>query len=128
MSDFSVSSSWGLQRIAAERQRQISQEGFGPEHDDKQRPRTLPLAAACYAAAAAGYNQILRPFRVADITKDDEVKNALWPWPANWDKRAKHSAIRCLEIAGALIVAELDRRHRAGESGCPQRDPFLSRE
>jgi hypothetical protein len=32
-----------------------------------------------------------------------------WPWSRNWDKRDKHSRTRRLEIAGALIAAEIDR-------------------
>lgn len=37
-----------------------------------------------------------------------------WPWPTEWDKRGKHSRHRQLEIAGALIAAEIDRLRRAG--------------
>ncbi|MCM0757438.1 hypothetical protein M7775_02505, partial [Sporomusa sphaeroides DSM 2875] len=39
----------GIELIAAERQRQISQEGWTPEHDDQHANGELALAAACYA-------------------------------------------------------------------------------
>ncbi len=36
-----------------------------------------------------------------------------WPWAREWNKKEQHSRIRQLVIAGALIVAELDRLQRA---------------
>ncbi len=44
----------------------------------------------------------------------------LWPWPydnatlGEFDPR-RQAPIRCLEKAGALVAAEIDRRLRAGE-------------
>lgn len=110
MSDFTVSSSWGVSRIAAERQRQIVQEGFDQDHDNtKEGAGQMALAAACYAASAAG---------VGVVFEEGDPRNGpqeLWPWSEDWDKREKHSKIRQLEIAGALIAAELDRLRNAGE-------------
>jgi hypothetical protein len=42
----------GVERIAAERKRQISAEGWTSEHDDAHEDGAMAMAAACYAAAA----------------------------------------------------------------------------
>ena len=60
------------------------------------------MAAACYAAPAQIFVEM------------SEYVDA-WPWEPQFDKRGKHSRIRCLTIAGALIAAEIDRLKRAGE-------------
>ncbi len=39
----------GIERIAAERLRQIEKKGWTPEHDDEHDPEDLEMAAACYA-------------------------------------------------------------------------------
>jgi len=76
----------GATSIVSERQRQIDQEGFGSEHDDKHRDGILAQIAGC----------------IALDTYDD------------WDLLYKHhgNRIRQLEIAGALIAAEIDRLER----------------
>ncbi len=76
----------GAGLIAAERQRQVSQEGWTPEHDDGHRSGELPKAAAALC-----------------MQWDD-----LWGLYA----RHRHDRQRQLVIAGALIAAELDRRAR----------------
>lgn len=85
-----------IEEIAAERQRQREQEGWTEKHDDQHTDGSLAQAAACYVAHAA--RRLPLP----------------WPtsWHSNWDKRAKHSSRRCLIIAAALIVAEIERRDR----------------
>jgi len=94
-----VTFSEGFLRILQERQRQIDQEGFDLEHDKEHDAGELARAAACYAASAGGVSEVLNKW----------VGGELWPWAPEWDKRKEHSKIRQLEIAGALIVAELDR-------------------
>ena len=42
----------GAQMIAAERARQVSVEGWTPEHDDQATNGSLAIAAACYAISA----------------------------------------------------------------------------
>lgn len=90
-----------IAEIAAERQRQMSVEGWTPEHDDEHPRGTLATAAACYALNAAGE---LWALRKGDIPR-------YWPWHAEWwkpkDKR------RDLIRAAALIVAEIERLDRA---------------
>lgn len=95
----------GLLFIEQERLRQITQEGFSLEHDLRTSAHgQLAMAAACYAAPEAIY-----AFR-AEAAGGTECVDA-WPpgWNKAWDKRKKHSRIKQLAIAGALIAAEIDR-------------------
>ena len=102
----------GAERIVAERQRQIDVEEFTSEHDDGNDDGQLELAACCYATPILLYRRGEVP--TGSIVFSD-------PWPADWDRiwdtRARRDAsrltpgarIRCLEKAGALIAAEIDR-------------------
>jgi hypothetical protein len=105
----------GIERIAAERARQIEQESWSSDHDDQHTDKSLALAAALYATPMPLYavEGKMSSFRTYDP----------WPWERKtelghhtglsaWDKRDKHSYERRLEIAGALIAAELDRLER----------------
>ena len=95
----------GAERIAAERERQIEKEGWDAIHDDvEHRQGGLVRAAICYAINKARW-----------LTRCPSVRVPRWPWPG-WDKRKKHSRIRSLEIAGALLAAEIDRL-QAADSG-----------
>lgn len=82
--------------VLAERQRQISAEGWTPEHDDEYQSGELSQAAACYASQAFGQYSI----------------SAFWPWAAKWWKPSQDPR-RNLEKAGALILAEMERIDRA---------------
>ena len=93
----------GIERIKAERERQIAKEGWTPEHDDSHTREEMAIAAACYAVKGT-YAMCIE--RRIDCTND------AWPWSEEWDKRNKHSRLRQLEIAGALIAAEIDRIQR----------------
>lgn len=91
-----------MERIAAERQRQIEAEGWTPEHDDQHAHNELALAALAYAYCAAfehGAGTVQAPY---------------WPWLPRWWKPSD-DPIRNLEKAGALIAAEIDRRLLARE-------------
>lgn len=111
----------GIERIAAERQRQIEQEGWTPEHDDGHDQGELALAACCYATPILLYQRI-------DNATGFELVDP-WPWEPRWDKRsdaADHdgntipdpenynyeSRLDLLAKAGALIAAEIDRLER----------------
>ena len=50
----------GIERIAAERQRQIEQEGWTAEHDDGHVNGELAMAAALYATPSALFSRIDR--------------------------------------------------------------------
>ena len=80
--------------VLAERARQVSQEGWTPEHDDQHDGMELAFAASCYAVADEG-----------------EPPNAVWPWPIEWWKPRSHR--ENLVRAGALILAEIERLDRA---------------
>ena len=94
----------GIERIAAERKRQIEDEGFDEEHDSQHEYSELAWAAACYAAPEP-------IFCLGSDPGPTYIFEDAWPpeWENKWDKRDKHDRIRQLEIAGALIAAEIDR-------------------
>jgi hypothetical protein len=93
----------GVELIVAERERQVSQEGWSSEHDDSHDGAELATAAVCYVLYGHHING-----RVPD----------LWPWDAPWWKPSK-DAVRNLVKAGALIAAEIDRLQRAANSQEP---------
>lgn len=96
--------------VAAERQRQIGQEGWEPRHDDCHKDGSMAMAAACYAAPVPIFVEM------PEFSRNGGPHRDAWPWDPIWDKRAKHSRLRQLVIAGALILAEVDRLRRAGLS------------
>ena len=96
----------GTGRIQAERQRQITEEGFSLLQDEKYVKQELIKAARGYLVAA----------EFAEVLQDDFCTNLLpptyWPWQLHW-WRPSADPIRNLEKAGALIAAEIDRLKRA---------------
>lgn len=107
----------GIERIAAERARQIAEEGWTPEHDDQHSDGALSRAAACYAMPEELYVER----RLAGFVGFQDP----WPWEHHQDKR-KHASnyanaipvdgerrVDLLVKAGALIAAEIDRLERA---------------
>ncbi len=111
----------GAELIAAERRRQIEQEGYNAEHDRGHIENELAYAAIAYAEPR---------HRLVKKNPGDEryahlptmtVKNKkgveetfmevpnFWPWDmASW-KPTPNDRIRELTKAGALIAAEIDR-------------------
>lgn len=111
----------GIELIADERARQISVEGWTPEHDDEHEGEELALAAALYATPIPLFE--VKCDRTGSVKWSDP-----WPWQDSvegprggafsvnaWDKRKKHSRLRRLVVAGALIAAEIDRLQRLNE-------------
>lgn len=96
-----------LNEIKEERLRQINKEGWTTEHDDEHNDCQLTMAACCYAASSADINTL--------GSIDDDGVYDVWPWDSKWDKRSKHDRIKKLVIAGALIVAEIERLQRIVE-------------
>lgn len=87
--------------VLAERQRQISVEGWTPEHDDGHltvhgEPE-MAIAAACYAMAA--------------VLKNEDILSYWWPWGHEWWKPT--TPRRNLVKAAALAIAEIERLDRA---------------
>lgn len=84
--------------VLAERQRQITAEGWTPEHDDEYEHGELADAAGCYALSSELFDCAGEPPRP-------------WPWPDEWWKPGNRR--RDLVKAGALILAEIERIDRA---------------
>ena len=93
-----------IELIAAERKRQIEQEGWTVEHDDRHLRGELADSAACYALTSS--------VRERSIWGQSLIYR-LWPWDWNWWKPSSNDRIRELVKAGALIVAEIERLQRA---------------
>lgn len=99
----------GVGLIDAERQRQISEEGWTAEHDDAHDKGQMAGAAACYAMAASGFEN---PHCIKAKRLDMDFPVRIWPWADSWWKPADDDRVRELVKAGALIAAEIDRLQR----------------
>ncbi|MFG4397868.1 hypothetical protein GUL19_14075 [Pseudomonas aeruginosa] len=95
--------------VQAERRRQITAEGWTPEHDDAHSHGEMARAAACYALAGSSAPN--------DGTAALLVSLA-WPWDEQWWKPS--TARRDLVKACALALAEIERLDRACISQSPQ--------
>ncbi len=113
----------GAAMIAAERKRQVEDEGHSSEHDDKHTFGELAEAACLYAECAeiqarGGTGEEMRecfeqggPYAVCD-----------WPWTNEETGeyeglKIDDNPIRNLVKAGSLIAAEIDRLQRQKEQG-----------
>ena len=111
-----------IELIAAERRRQVAVEGWTPEHDDAHDESEMAWAAACYAAPAPIKAEVDVPCNCREASchhlfgRVGTTWADAWPWEAQYDKRGKHDRMRCLVIAGALIVAEIERLQRDGST------------
>lgn len=94
--------------VLAERQRQVSAEGWTPAHDDQHKNNDLAFAASCYAFHAAAASWDLED---DGIPYDSHPVPKQWPWDPSWWKPT--DARRDLVKAGALILAEIERLDRA---------------
>ncbi|HHK0265300.1 TPA: hypothetical protein ACQQH7_002010 [Pseudomonas aeruginosa] len=88
--------------VQAERRRQITAEGWTPEHDDEHSHGQMARAAACYALAGSSAPN--------DGTAALLVSLA-WPWDEQWWKPS--TARRDMVKACALALAEIERLDRA---------------
>lgn len=107
--------------IAAERQRQLSVEGWTLDHDDCHHVGEMARAAACYALQSSlgdaertfdvevggGTRMFKRKFFTVGTIN---ISYLLWPWDGKWWKPT--TARRDLVKAAALIVAEIERLDR----------------
>lgn len=93
------------QDVLTERQRQVTAEGWTPEHDDGHGAGELALAASCYAAISS------TKLNGVPSLYEDDYPPPNWPWHSEWWKPA--DARRMLVKAGALILAEIERLDRA---------------
>lgn len=107
----------GIDRIAAERRRQIDVEGWTPWHDDTHVEGQLVGAAINYAYLArfiAVFNRHDGALHFGGLPP----RMAEWPrgWDSSWWKPDYADPIRNLEKAGALIAAEIDRLQRKAQT------------
>jgi hypothetical protein len=100
----------GIALIVAERRRQITDEGFDADHDDKHTLGDLSLAATAYARIGSA---TIRGASADEFPVD--MMMAEGEWPSEWEEywRPSDDPIRNLVKAGALIAAEIDRLLRA---------------
>ena len=84
----------GVERIAAERMRQVEAKGYTAEHDDQHTDGTILRAALAYAQEAYA------------------LETGYILWSSHWLWKPSPDPIRNLEKAGALIAAEIDRLQR----------------
>ncbi len=94
--------------VLAERQRQVTTEGWSPKHDDQYKNTELAFAASCYAFHAAAASWDLED---NGIPYDSHPVPKQWPWEPSWWRPT--DARRDLVKAGALILAEIERIDRA---------------
>lgn len=104
-----------VKEISAERARQVLDEGYAEEHDDKHTDESLAIAASCYAAPSQIYYEF--------VAANGKSFTDPWPWstgfhrgdPHNggtWMAKKGKSRRRQLVIAAALLVAEIERLDR----------------
>lgn len=109
--------------ILLERRRQIEVEGYDAAHDDASDPGAHERAAACYAYAAGQDDRVAafvetnakspREGRFGWFVRDTLVM--MWPWPHHfWKPKTDQPdwKRRCMVIAGALILAAIERYDR----------------
>lgn len=92
----------GVERIAAERKRQILEEGYSTADDALWMSGELARAGACYAMPPA-----LRAF--LDHGAGPQGMPEFWPFDTEWWKPVSGDRVAELAKAGALIAAEIDR-------------------
>jgi hypothetical protein len=105
--------STAAQDVLAERNRQITAEGWTPAHDDAYGRRELAMAAACYAAAVPEHKKLDCDSGKIDLIRPE--RPSAWPWDKEWWKPG--AARRNLVKAGALILAEIERLDRGVKAG-----------
>jgi len=105
-----------IKDVIAERYRQIHDEGFDADHDDRfSNDEEIPIAAAVYAMPRK-----IRNFKLGGIP----LWETFWPWDKSWFKPRNRT--RDLTKAAALLIAEIERIDR---SNLPQKQlkPFLDK-
>ena len=104
----------GVKLIAAERERQVSEERWTPEHDDTHTDGELVAAARCYLTPPGAERNVTLEVVEAQTLVGVAAVPRDWPWePDAWKPPRGLDRIRELTKAGALIAAEIDRLQRA---------------
>lgn len=97
----------GAIAILKERDRQETDEGWSPEHDDAHDQCELSLAGAVYALSGSADSALFNDLRIRAVQE-------LWPFLNHWFKPT--GGREDLVKAGALIAAEIDRLDRLEKS------------
>ena len=94
--------------VLAERQRQIAEKGWTPEHDDQHSDGVIALAGSGYAYAAAWATM---------APSDEQFTDEAPPpaWPEDWEFKPNQPR-QMLVKAAALMLAEIERIDRAATS------------
>lgn len=122
----------GIELIKTERERQVSQEGWTPQHDEQHDSGELALAACCYSSPVLllkpkGKHGYIDPWPWYDTVECTRYGDGTTFQEPAWDKRQRDNddeiipngelptaqRIRNLVKAGALIAAEIDRLEHA---------------
>lgn len=90
--------------IAAERKRQMWDEGWTTDRDDQHSRGEMALAAMAYTQAATQVSTSTAEMRALPAPR-------YWPWSTEWWKPKDRR--RNLVRAAALIIAEIERIDRA---------------
>lgn len=101
----------GIELIAAERKRQVENEGWDAEHDVQHDCDELVRAAVSYAILETHIVTHRSGVPINGL-KEKDLAELFWPWddpPHPKPKRRLKNLVR----AGALIAAEIDRLQRA---------------
>lgn len=93
--------------VLAERARQVSAEGWTPDHDDKHAGGEMAAASACYSEFVWRYGQT-SPYASRLLREEPP---AIWPWHREWWK--PKNPRRDLVRSAALLIAEIERLDRA---------------
>lgn len=107
------------QDVLAERARQVSAEGWTPDHDDEHREGAMASAAAVYCLCQEGPRKPGEPSELHSSRRwEFNILRAIWPsgWHFN-PKDRRQNLVR----AAALLLAEIERLDRA--AGLPADAP-----
>lgn len=103
--------------VMGERVRQIAEEGWTPEHDDRYVNGEMAIAGAWYALNAP-YSGDENCCGIGNGSSADSLFAGYsahrWPWSMDWWKPTNHR--RDLVKTGALILAEIERLDRAAQA------------
>lgn len=99
----------GSLAMLRERVRQLTAEGWTPEHDRQHKPRELAEAGLCYVIAG-------HALMTGDKFDMIAAPMGAWPWVPTWWKPA-YDPLRNLEKGGALLAAAWDRQKIAEKEG-----------
>lgn len=103
--------------VLRERDRQVEEEGWTPEHDDAHDKGELAASAACYATGVSVASRFVANGTIPASEIDAAVCRCEappgWPWGPTWWKPKGRR--RDLVRAAALIIAEIERLDRAAE-------------